>query len=475
MASRSQARAEQQAVPSMAPAALMATQSPRPRLGRQPPAFMHVGVRDAKHKFVPRHIYEAVAPRFGNHRFSHLWAERDLGILTPSIASGAWGKVRFLLTEANELLAVKELRTEYKPGFNKLGHTKTQASDLKAAKDEVEFTIKTRRIVDAGLKQALFSRLAVTRSALTPVTISRVITDRIKPKVYVVMNREAGTLEQLKQNIPEALNATLALSFAAQGFAELGLFHDGAHTAHMDLKPDNVLVSQGGQLKLMDLGLAQSLIDNQTPNRGICGSIVSPEMVFSRPEGLPNLGVANDVWAMGVMVVSLAAPAGTPNPFQPSATTLRSAAERDMSYEEHMVQVFTDYSEWYFEHSDAAGNLDVRGIRPDGQGSFSDFFAPLATQNPALCDILFAEVLFITPEDRTGATELGQLIMALLPESPTPAFAALQGAAQDLDKSAGVDALVEHATQYRAWEQVYQSAALASPPPAARGPRPLPG
>jgi len=77
---------------------------------------------------------------------------------------------------------------------------------------------------------------------------------------------------------------------------------------HRDLKPSNILVSPGGQPRVLDFGLAKSLLDDGalevTEDDGIAGTLpyMSPEQAAGR---VTEVDTRTDVYALGVILYQL--------------------------------------------------------------------------------------------------------------------------------------------------------------------------
>jgi eukaryotic-like serine/threonine-protein kinase len=118
----------------------------------------------------------------------------------------------------------------------------------------------------------------------------------------------------------------------------------GRMIVHGDLKPSNVLVTDAGDVKLLDFGIAQ-LLENGRASAGAIGRPLTPE--YASPEQIAGaaLGTATDVYSSGVMLGELLTgvrPArrrrGTPancagealecRPAPPSATATDQATRR---------------------------------------------------------------------------------------------------------------------------------------------------
>ncbi len=102
----------------------------------------------------------------------------------------------------------------------------------------------------------------------------------------------------------------------------------GRMIVHGDLKPSNVLVTDAGDVKLLDFGIAQLMEDGRATSSGAgaaaAGRLLTPE--YASPEQVAGepLGTATDVYSSGVMLNELLTGARSPD------ATTDAAVRRDL-------------------------------------------------------------------------------------------------------------------------------------------------
>ncbi len=118
---------------------------------------------------------------------------------------------------------------------------------------------------------------------------------------FIVMEKVAGTdLKRLLQSrgVPSPAAARSIISQIAKAL-------DHAHErgiVHRDVKPGNVLIEEGGRVKLMDFGIASSHAEGARAEQVILGTPIymSPEQAM----GLPTDG-RSDIFSLGVLAFEL--------------------------------------------------------------------------------------------------------------------------------------------------------------------------
>ncbi|CCI45678.1 unnamed protein product [Albugo candida] len=124
---------------------------------------------------------------------------------------------------------------------------------------------------------------------------------RVKRKLYLVFEYvERTILEEIEQN-PEGLDADAIKWLMWQLLRALEFCHQH-NIMHRDVKPENLLVSRDGILKLCDFGFARSLVSEAKYTEYVSTRWYrAPELLV----GDISYGKAVDIWAIGCMFAEI--------------------------------------------------------------------------------------------------------------------------------------------------------------------------
>ena len=152
--------------------------------------------------------------------------------------------------------------------------------------------------------KARFIHEAKAASALDHVNIGYIheIDETDDGQLFIAMAFYAG--ETLKKKITRGpLPIDEALDYAVQIAEGLGRAHE-AGIIHRDIKPANVMVTERGQVKIVDFGLAKVQDVSLTKTGSTLGTVMymSPEQ--TRGEAVDH---RTDLWALGVVLYELLA------------------------------------------------------------------------------------------------------------------------------------------------------------------------
>jgi serine/threonine protein kinase len=156
--------------------------------------------------------------------------------------------------------------------------------------------------------QARFLREAQTASALDHpnlATIFEISSAEIGPsrlsRQFIAMGYYEG--ETLKEKLERgALPVDEALRYAAQMASGLVAAHESG-IIHRDIKPANIIVTERGEVRLVDFGLARALSEALITNPGRrmgTAAYMSPEQALGR-----EVGARADIWSLGVTLYEM--------------------------------------------------------------------------------------------------------------------------------------------------------------------------
>jgi len=158
-----------------------------------------------------------------------------------------------------------------------------------------------------------FRREAQVAASLKHPHLVRIISVEEWPCIAIIMEYvEGGTLRQLVQGRGPLEPDVAQLHFLALADA-LAIAHT-AGVVHRDVKPENILLTAAGEVKLADLGLAKidHIADTRAPKQARSGEYQLTRVgeVFGTPSYMPPeqwrdssaVTPASDVWALGAVL-----------------------------------------------------------------------------------------------------------------------------------------------------------------------------
>ena len=124
------------------------------------------------------------------------------------------------------------------------------------------------------------------------------------PKYAVLEYIDGGNLEQLiLRSQGGKLSEKEALRFAREIADAMQVVHSKG-IIHKDLKPNNVMLTKSGQIKIMDFGISEALTTARSrldeTSRAGTAHYMSPEQIIGK-----NVGPEADVWSFGVLLYQM--------------------------------------------------------------------------------------------------------------------------------------------------------------------------
>ncbi|MDP1809457.1 MAG: Stk1 family PASTA domain-containing Ser/Thr kinase [Actinomycetota bacterium] len=141
---------------------------------------------------------------------------------------------------------------------------------------------------------------------------------------YIVMEYLVG--RNLKQIINEEgpLPPNAAIDIARQVAAALHVAHKHG-IVHRDIKPHNIVITDEGEVKVTDFGIARSSASNVTQTGAILGTAqyISPEQAKG-----DEVGAASDIYSLGIVIYEMLAGKVPFNGDSPVAVALKQIQEK---------------------------------------------------------------------------------------------------------------------------------------------------
>lgn len=396
-------------------------------------------------------------PRFSMVTHAGNWSFGPL-VVTHTLYNGSFGKVSLGVDAAGHNVALKSFRTY----DSKLPHhaimsvrqivasarKATHLSKNTAVIFEAEMTQFFRQNTETHCarydspEQPADNALRAVRDGARPFNVYGIICLPKKndvQKMLMVMDREDGDVFGLASTLEEASLPALALSTAAQLFTECEALHDHMRMGHFDIKMENMLWSDNGQIKHTDYGMAQNIpADGKVRSpTALVGTMITPEHAVIVDQADPDrreLTAGTDVFALSLAVVQLMCRQTSPFGLVEFTHNGRFLARRATQF----MEKFAEYRASLFV------NGKMTASRAGTEDVFGHFFAACAQGHPEMFNLLMEHALNPDPQHRWPAARIGREVRRLLVAPGAPDFVRLREHMADIaDQDEGVQLLYQ--------------------------------
>jgi eukaryotic-like serine/threonine-protein kinase len=149
-----------------------------------------------------------------------------------------------------------------------------------------------------------FSREEEICRRLDHPAIVRVLTPHEKSRVYIAMEYVEGTSVRAMVGRGRPLLTEQALYIARQTCDALAYLH-AQGVVHRDIKPENVLVTPGGQLKILDFGIALLESARRLTWMGLSATLGTPDYMAPEQVRSRRGDARTDVYGLGTMLYEM--------------------------------------------------------------------------------------------------------------------------------------------------------------------------
>ncbi|MGE0431878.1 MAG: serine/threonine-protein kinase [Planctomycetota bacterium] len=155
-----------------------------------------------------------------------------------------------------------------------------------------------------NLRQRFFREARKAAQVRHPNVVGVVNAGKHEDYIYLVMEYVDGITLQDRLKISGKLSPDETATIIEQTLEGLQAAHD-AGIIHRDIKPDNVMITQKGEVKIADFGLARD-VDKRMDGITVAGQVMGtpPYMSPEQWDG-KELGAETDMYSLGVMMFQL--------------------------------------------------------------------------------------------------------------------------------------------------------------------------
>ena len=157
-------------------------------------------------------------------------------------------------------------------------------------------------VSEEGVPSTSLREIATLKHLQHPCVVKLIDYDYSESKLYLVFEHVDKDLKKFINSTNGLLKPAIIKSFSSQLIQGIEYCHMHG-VLHRDLKPQNILVSKDGRLKLADFGLARSFVP---PIRAFTHEVVT--LWYRPPEilmGCKVYGLPMDMWAVGTIMAEM--------------------------------------------------------------------------------------------------------------------------------------------------------------------------
>jgi len=171
------------------------------------------------------------------------------------------------------------------------------------AKTGLKVAVKKMEINNENIK-LLATEISIMKSSRHPNVVEYIESYIVDEKMWVVMEyMGGGCLTDVLECFPDVQMTETQIAYAARETLQSLAYVHAHHQIHRDIKSDNILLSDRGELKLADFGYAAQLTRGVGKRNTVVGTPywMAPELIRGH-----DYGTKVDIWSLGIMLIEMA-------------------------------------------------------------------------------------------------------------------------------------------------------------------------
>jgi len=212
------------------------------------------------------------------------------------------------LPQADTSVSLEDLCSKDDPekvyhGFKKIGEGAAGEVFLAFTQDEKKVAVK-KMALNAESTKLIITEIRIMKTSQHPNIVTYYNSYIVGEQLWVVMEYMGGgcLTEVLEQHEFVKLSEPQIALVCKETLKALIYIHE-MHRIHRDIKSDNILISETGEVKIADFGYAAQLTQQQEKRNTVVGTPywMAPELIRGH-----DYGTKVDIWSLGIMVIEMA-------------------------------------------------------------------------------------------------------------------------------------------------------------------------
>jgi len=181
------------------------------------------------------------------------------------------------------------------------------------AAGEVFFALHSRTKQKVAIKKMalnseslklIITEISIMKTSRHPNIVEYIDSYIVGDQLWVVMEyMGGGCLTEILEQFEHVQLTEAQIALVCKETIRALIYIHSLHRIHRDIKSDNILLSDGGEVKIADFGYAAQLTQQNQKRNTVVGTPywMAPELIRGH-----DYGIKVDIWSLGIMVMEMA-------------------------------------------------------------------------------------------------------------------------------------------------------------------------